>query len=46
MSPQEKTDFIIDNLIMGINRELYKDNTDKGAIDWVFYKILKYRAKK
>ena len=45
MNPQDKTNFIMDNLIMGINCELYKDNTDKGAIDWVFYKIIKYKAK-
>ena len=44
MSPQDKTDFIIDSLIMGINCELYEDNTDKGAIDWAFSRILKYRA--
>ena len=45
MNPQDKTSFIMDNLIMGINCELYKDNNDKGAIDWVFYKIIKYKAK-
>ena len=37
MKPQDKTSFIMDNLIMGINCELYKDNNDKWAIDWVFY---------
>ena len=45
MSKQEKTKFIIYSLIMGINCELYKDNNDKWAIDWVFYKIIKYRDK-
>ena len=46
MTPQEKSDFIIDNLIMGINCELYEENTDKGAIDWAFSRIIKYRANK
>ena len=31
-------------LIMGINCGLYKQNTDKGAIDWAFNRILKIRA--
>ena len=45
MSKQEKTKFIIYSLIMGINCELYKDNTDKDTIDLAFYKILKHIAK-
>ena len=44
MNEQEMTEFIMENLIMGINCQLYKESTDKGAIDWAFYKILKYRA--
>ena len=46
MTPQDKANFIIDNLIMGINCELYEENTDKGAIDWAFSRIIKYRANK
>ena len=29
---------------MDINCGIYKDNAYKGAIDWVFSRILKYRA--
>ena len=46
MSKQDKTDFIIDNLIMGINCQLYEENNDKGAIDWAFTRIIKYRTNK
>ena len=38
------TEFIMENLIIGINCQLYEESTDKGAIDWAFYKIPKYRA--
>ena len=44
MSEQDKANFIIESLIMGINCGLYKDNTDKGAIDCAFTRILKIRA--
>ena len=41
---EEMDNFIIDNLILGISYTKFKDNTEKGVINWCFEQILKAKT--